>query len=248
MTRRRTSKTEVSMFPFLSVLCAVIGILMLMMIVIIGTRVVADEPPPPPGPGQGSLMSRDWTLIDPDDYQEKERRIRLLAARLVERRQKCEQLRRSYLELASLIEAIEDKHSFTGNDTDVIAGRALGRPVDVEAVRDPTVATVVTKTPISVEINAEGFVVYPEKRQYPLEDLKKKRSPLQEFLQGVDRAREKQYLLLLVLPNGIAAYGELNTHLKETYPSEDPLEKGELSRIDVGVEPFSRDWALIGTK
>ena len=110
------------------------------------------------------------------------------------------------------------------------------------------VATVVTKTPIAVEINAEGFVVHPEKRQYPLEDLKDKRSPLQEFLQGVDRAREKQYLLLLIHPNGIGAYVQLNTHLVETYPSEDPREKGELSRIDIGVEPFSQDWTLIGTK
>ena len=42
MTRRR-SQVEISMFPFLSVLCTVIGVLVLFIVLILSTRVVAEN-------------------------------------------------------------------------------------------------------------------------------------------------------------------------------------------------------------
>jgi len=121
-------------------------------------------------------------------------------------------------------------------------------------VPDPT--RKVSKKPIVVEVKAEGFVVHPdrpihpEKTEYPLKELDLTNSPLQGFIKRVDGARQKTYLLLLLHSNGIGSYRKLRKYLldnhNETVKPLGVLGPGVIkSRIDLGYEPFSREWLLL---
>src|SRR5690242_14783413 len=50
---RRVSRIDINMFPFLSVLCSIIGVLMLFILMILGNRVIGSDQPEPVAAPQG---------------------------------------------------------------------------------------------------------------------------------------------------------------------------------------------------
>jgi len=246
MTRRRRSQVEINMFPFLSVLCAVIGILMLFMIVIIATRAQGRERPAWTPPADPTPSSAESPGLPEEDYEKYLREIGELRARLAERRRRCDELKDQYTRLAEYVRKRRDEDELgpVGSGGRRL-GWELGRPTPVEAVLDG----VPEGDPIPVVIDAEGFTVHPagdihpEMTTYRPQELQQETSPIRQWLQRVDQASDDKYLLLLVKPNGIANYEELHRFLLRNYPSREA--PGVLSRIGVGVEPFSKDWLLI---
>ena len=104
VTRRRATEIEVSMFPFLSVLCAVIGILMLFMIVIISARVMeAGLVRQDGGHDPTRLTDLQQAGIDEEHYQAIQERLQQLNVRLQQRRQKYRELHAAHLQLVDLI-------------------------------------------------------------------------------------------------------------------------------------------------
>lgn len=259
MTRRRPSEIELSMFPFLSVLCVVIGILMLFMIVIIGTRVIGAE-------AEELVvyrMPRDFGLDDASEDQapgipEEQHRalsdtIRRLTTHLIHQQKLYGVLRQQHAQLEDLIEIKRDELAqIEGFDpaAPVVHG-PIGEQEKVKVVPDRR--RKVLKKAILVEVTAEGYVVHPEETKYATEELDQNDSPLQRFIKNVDGRRDKQYLLLLLHPSGVKAYEKLDEYLKKTYKKTVKFDiipglvwkEVEVSRIDLGVEPFSPYWRLI---
>ena len=256
MTRRRISEIETSMFPFLSVLCVVIGILMLFMIVVISTRVIGAEEsivvqppdPKPPGPDEGE-DDDDGPGVPEDQYQALNDEIQRLTEDLAHQQKQYRELQELREQLETLIALKRDEIEL-GIVVDR-EPRGLGLPEKVKVVPDANHKVV--KKPILVEVKAEGFVVHPEKTEYAAEELQRKDSPLQQFIRDVDQTRRKRYLLLLIHPNGVASYESLRKYLLENHNEtvKQDIVPGLVwreitkSRIDLGYEPFSRDWLLI---
>lgn len=171
--------------------------------------------------------------------------IERLAAELAQRQKERDELVKLETELIDLIVAKEDEIQLVplaGSDRST--GARLGEKERVSVVPDPTRR--VPKQPRLIEVRAEGIVVHPEKTEYPLEQLEQKNSGLAKFLVEADEARNRQYLLLLIHPNGAAAYTKLRLHLLHNY--NEVVQQGghrfRKTRIDLGVEPFSQEWLL----
>ena len=112
MTRRRPAELELSTFPFLSVLCAVIGVLMLIMIVIMATRVIGSEAWPPTA--ESITPQADAPGIDEATYEDLNQQIEALTAQLRERSRKADELRRLHAELVELLEMTHYESRFGG--------------------------------------------------------------------------------------------------------------------------------------
>ena len=113
MSRRVGANPEVNMFPFLSVLCSIIGVLMLFMLMIIASRVVGQQtpapalgPPPPPPPPVEQLEPG----VSEEDYARLDEQIRRQAALLNERVNELQNLKRTVEQLEDLIETKEDEN------------------------------------------------------------------------------------------------------------------------------------------
>jgi hypothetical protein len=258
MPRRRTAAIEPSMFPFLSVLCVVIGILMLLMIVVISTRVIGSEAV------QSAAVSarsdrydreRQGPSIPDDRHQALSDEIQRLAEDLIRHQEQYRELRRLHAQLETLIEIKRDELSRIagGGPSGSRTGRALGLPEKVKVV--PDTKRKVLKRPLLVEVKAEGYVVHadetwdahPATREYAVEELRQENSPLRKLIERVDGVCEKRYLLLLLHPNGVASYKKLRGYLDANFRGKRTVGKGFIvrSRIDIGVEPFSPDWLLM---
>src|SRR5690349_13921781 len=91
---RRDSKIVVDLFPFLSVLCCMIGVMLLMITVILGTRVLdAEGIKPPPYPVRTGGPSGDGEeQVDEKTYAELEEQVDGLARRFRDRQRERHQL------------------------------------------------------------------------------------------------------------------------------------------------------------
>jgi len=232
------------MFPFLSVLCAVIGILMLFLIVIISTRVWdlshgpqgSREPQPDAPPPEG-------TLIEEATFKSLNEHLRRVNEMLASRRRECVDLEKQLELLDGQIESLKDEQS-KDNALRGEKGRVPGAPKQVCVI--PEKGFEVTRRPVFVEVSAEGFLVHPQKTRYPATEVGRPDSALENFLRQMDQRRREQYLLLLIHPNGTAPFRKLSQHLVKEYPDELAQIQGtNWSRIAIGVEPFSQDWLLI---
>ena len=263
MTRRRSGDAKCELFQFLNVMVGMIVVLLLIMLLTLATRVIdaeektAEAAPipssigPAPGAGQASGRSPNQSGegdINEETFQRLRGQIDQLAAQVLDRRAQRDQLAKLQDELEALIETKQDELRLSSDDDQQGIGNwVLGKPEKIEMTPDPTVR--VAKTPRFVEVKAEGFVVHEENKvtEYPLKDLKNKLSPFAKFLKKTDAIRSKEYLLILVHPNGSAAYQDLREFLSENFNEQ--IIRGNLiitkTRIDLGVEPFSKEWLLI---
>jgi len=249
---RSSSIVELNLFPFLSVLVAVIGILMLNLVSVISTRVIglqeAEDGNSPPE-GQAAAPAAD-VEIDEAQYREIDERVRRLGVQLARNRKTCRELERAVRELDSLLQTREIETTaglgWTAPE-DAFPGLPLAAPVEVQVVPDPTRAD--RRTPIPVEVTADGYVVRSDGSSEQLPSLTRDDQPMRQFLQRLDRNRERTYLLLLVHPDGVANYRLLRGLLTGEFGQDVDVEGGKerASRIKVGVEPFDRDWLLLPT-
>ena len=216
------------MFPFLSVLCAVIGIFMLFILMIMSTRVIEAGPtgrhndtrdPAPRGGEPG---------IDEATYRDLEDRIRHLRVRLEERHGEYQRLLALYTQLADLLK--------TKESSEVPLARRLGAQwAEKDLIQVvPDASQPVDLEPIQVEVKAGVFVVYPELQPYPLEQLRQPKSPLRRYLDSVYGTSREKYLVLLVRPNGVSAFDELRKYLAQTYQR----------RVPIGYEPIPDEWKI----
>jgi len=273
MAAGRRSQVQLNLFPFMSVLIAMMGILMFFMIMIVSTRVIAPEDPPPT-PLEGSVARgpvtadegtdqrapgekpADGTPIDEKQHAELDAQLQRLKAQLSQRADECQQLEVECWKLRDSIAAVKAGADLRPPPAEGETGVSLGAPEKVRVVPDRGRAAQTKKTPIFVEIQADKFVVHPRKTEYPADELAEAGSGLRKFLDGVDRVRDREYLLMLIHPAGVSAYQKLRKCLlnnySETITEEEPFGLGmkrilkiTKTRIDVGYEPFRRDWLYL---
>ena len=224
--RQRGTEFEINMFPFLSVLCAVIGILMLLMLMIMSTRVISADD------------------LDEDRHAQLNAELKRLESRLAVSRSKYQETSKLHAQLTGLIAAKEELVELeTAPQQGRRKGTRLGAPEKVKVVPDQQ--REVSKTPLLVEVTAGGFLVHPQKKECATEELHDDRSGLSTLLEQVYENRDRQYLLLLLHPNGVASYQQLRQFLKQRYRQSAGAEGDRSGQLDVGKEPFSQDWILI---
>jgi len=227
--RRHADETQISTFPFLSVLCAVIGILMLFIIVIISTRAIKAGAAGVSGRESSQPANLRKLGIDDGEHRALNVRIAHLREELAESRARLEHLRVMHVQLVDLIEAKEQ-----GERAPVRrVGTRLRQKDKVYVVPDDD--RHVEMDPIRVEVTGDGYTVYPEQDHYPREQLGRPDSKLRQFIRSVDARRHEKYLVFLIRPNGVVAFQEIDDYVFETYRR----------RIRIGSEPIPLDWQLV---
>ncbi len=244
------------MFPFLSVLCCIIGVLTLFLVIMLGTRVISAEKQivelgkPPPEPVRRRHGLEDG--IDDATYDALDQQAARLAGELAQREQDRVVLERMLQDLEALIELKRDEIAASPSRKPPVL-QPLDQPDRVRPVpeTDPSINVFrVVKKPVFIEISADGYLVQPSKQKFPRLVAKDDKSPLEfgpelkRFLTASHGKRGKEYLLLLIHPNGSKAYDEFRAALGKDFNKAD-AKPGE--KIDVGIEPFSRDWEFVGS-
>ena len=246
MVKKKPSSFDVSLFPFLSVLCALVGVFTLFLLLTMSARVMesadAAVAPQSATPGATSSTESGASGLSVAEHERLQAEIDRLSATLAKRRNEYNELARLQSELMELLTA---KQRMVAGGKAAVLGRGLELEPkeDVELVPDPNV--VMDKTPRFLEVTALEFVLQPERQRFPATDLRRNDSGLQAFLHELDRNRESQYLLLLIHPDGADKFQDIYRYLQQAFPSN----TGDLpSRIDIGFEPYSKGWELVSRK
>jgi hypothetical protein len=230
---RRSNALKLTLFPFLSVLFGLIAVLMLFMIMTLSTRVVADAE-------QMRRLSAHTPLdegLDPETFDQLQRRFEQLRQQLAQRRNERAELMRKQQELLDLLEAKKNE-LLVAVPVDPLGhtGVVLGAPAPINMV--PAQGLTINEQPIFVEVSSAGYVVHPQRKTFGaiviVDGTYEVSSDLASFLADVDRRKATHYLVFLVHPNGAAAFHGIFGHLVQHY-----------AEVKVGWEPFSRDWILL---
>lgn len=238
MPRRRTY-AEISLFPFLSVLCSVIGVLVLFVVLVLGTRVIAveeryqqtEDHQRKPQPGRPKAIEEG---IDEQSLKELQAEVDRLTEQLYQRQERRDALQQK---LAALQDLIEFKKTELLVPVTVTRPREFDKAEPVAVVPDQGYN--VNLRPILVEVHLQGYTIHPAQTQFPAIALDKanasaapQASPeLEKFLRQVKPSKE--YLVFLIHPNGVAAFDAMRRYLAE-----------EHEEIRIGWEPFSRNWVV----
>lgn len=236
MPRVRTN-IELSLLPFLSILCGLIAVLMLYMILILNTRVIetktvaAAPPPTPPRPGVENG-------IDEENHRRLTEELDRLTGLVQIRRKEAQDVVRRIEELRELVRTKEDErlaHAVAAGRRGVELGAAI--PVRMTLAGDQRF----DKKPILIEVKAEGYVVHPEAVLYPpIPEPKSPRAPrvvdrgLRAALDRVLKKHDHEYLLFLIHPNGIENFRTIRALWNEDYKD-----------VNIGFEPFSPEWLVL---
>ena len=81
------------------------------------------------------------------------------------------------------------------------------------------------KTPLYIEARKDGFVLHPSKEFAPRADLYDERSPLRKTIANLKANKDKQYLILILRPDGLEMFNKIR-------------ESVEQDGIDIGYEPL----------
>jgi hypothetical protein len=243
MARRRSSKLNVDMFPFLSVLCSVIGVLMLFLMIVISTRVIEAEEQNVPVDASAADEEGVEDGIKSEDYQRLEKEIAAKETELDRRIRDRDELVRKLRELHDLVRGKKQKMAQAVEPKQ--PPRTLGAKKKVEPIPDARFPVPGGRTPLFVEVSSRGYLVQPDNKQFaPVTKTGTGRSTrynaaadLAAFLRERSRDSQQRYLLLLIHPSGTQAYRDLRAYLDRTNNS-----------LKVGVEPFSSDWEFIRKK
>ena len=108
----------------------------------------------------------------------------------------------------------------------------------------------------SSKFRSTDMFAHPELKTYPVADLPPRENnigpdtavttPLQRFLEELHQQRQRNSLVLLVRPNGIASFQRIYGYLCDKYPHpQSPL-------LDMGIRPrlgtVQQRWTLISKK
>jgi len=244
MGRRRTH-VEVSMFPFLSVLCTVIGVLVLFIVLIMSTRVLQQDElhqkveahERRPQPGSPDAVEQG---IDPATYSALEAELASLHTLLKQRTAEREHLARKLTSLEDLLQFKSTQQLIPHEPT---RGRELVKPEPVVLVEAkdgvPADGFQVRLFPILVECGLNEYTMYPSRETFPVITRSKEEEvelcpKLRKFLSDVARRSKREYLLFLIHPNGVEAFDSIRLYVRKNH-----------SDIRVGWEPFSREWIVV---
>ena len=242
---RRRDKVEVTMFPFLSVLCSVIGVLVLFIVLILSTRVVVEDQryrrtdayERVPSPGRPDVVQQG---IDPTSYAALEAELLTLSQHLAQRNTEREALVRK---LASLEDLLEFKRTELLVQITAPPRREFNEREKVAMLAMvPNDEFDVKLKPILIEVSASGYTIQPAGTSFgPIERGEpNQRGPnwiiepaLKSFLQGVNARRRREYLVFLVHPNGVSTFQTIRNYVTDRHKD-----------VRIGWEPFSRQWVV----
>jgi hypothetical protein len=218
-----------------------VGMLVLFLVFTISTRVMeateaVSRPSPPPLP---LPKKQDTESLTAEEYKQLSEQVDQLTALLNERRRESAELSRLQSELLDLI-ATKEAQLKAMKTYGLLPGIELEPKQDVRLRPDDRYK--VRKKPRFLEVTASEYVLQPDQKHFPIAQLKRSGSPLRKVLATLVKNRDKEYLLLLIHPNGADAYVALRVYLLETYP--DKKRKG-VAQIDLGYEPYSPGWVMI---
>lgn len=251
---KRDSKITVDLFPFLSVLCCMIGVLMLYIVAILSTRVIEAEDAIQRGRASAGTAGPGEDEVDEETYTQLSQQIDALEQTVLDRQRARFELQSRIEQLQALIEIKQDELAAQK----VLARREpirLDEPDPVRPVLDTSGFTIAAR-PITLEVTAEGYLL-PDGTFYSavkLEEQKQKTKEtvppekkavvskeLVDFLRKIDADGNKFYLVLFLHPNGTESLSNLRYWLRTDFPNA----AKDDSRIQLGVEPFSRESKLI---
>lgn len=240
---RPRSKTDVSLFPFISVLCAVIGVLVLFIVLILSTRVIVEEQryeeteayQRRPHPGRSNA---DESGVNQEIFAELEKELERLSEQLRQRQGERDALQKK---LGALEDLLEFKKTELSIRFDPVRPPEFAKPEAVAIVPDRDREHKVELKPILVEVSASGYIVHPDRSTYPPITREEGDSKAQyvvapqltSYLQRAQARRSREYLLFLIHPNGVTAFDTMQSYLATKHKD-----------VRMGWEPFSREWVL----
>ena len=81
------------------------------------------------------------------------------------------------------------------------------------------------KTPLYIEARQDGFILHPNKEFAPRADLYDERSPLRQTIANLKANKDKQYLILILRPDGLEMFNKIRDLVEQ-------------DGIDIGYEPL----------
>ena len=87
------------------------------------------------------------------------------------------------------------------------------------------------KIPRYIECREDGVLLHPSQVFVSKSDINNRRSPLNKLISEVEKNKDKQYLIVVLRPQGIDVFQQVR----------DIVEK---RGIDIGYEPIDEDWTL----
>jgi hypothetical protein len=81
------------------------------------------------------------------------------------------------------------------------------------------------KTPVYIECRQDGFILHPSKQFAPRADIYDEQSPLRKMIANLKANKEKQYLIIILRPDGLEMFDKLRVLV---------FQQG----IDIGYEPL----------
>lgn len=81
------------------------------------------------------------------------------------------------------------------------------------------------KTPLYIEARKDGFILHPDKDFAPRADLYDENSPLRKAIAFLKANKDKQYLILILRPDGLEMFNKIRDLVEE-------------EGIDIGYEPL----------
>ncbi len=243
----RQNSITVNVFPFLSVLCCLIGVLILFMLLLVSTRVVDAHQTAAVAPQmeQGSGISEA-------EFGRLQDRLDQLAQQLDTRSQQLRELMERRSELQAML-ALKRNEAQLASGSGLVHGvQLVDHPVcKLVPLREPGGNR---KRPRFIEVDVEGFLVQPGPKRFSSDDIPTAgqqiardadpATPFQRYLHAAHQKRAEEYVIFLVRPNGVDAFNAAKNFVMVKYPPQDPR---SLSAIDLGWEPFSEDWALLAS-
>lgn len=88
-----------------------------------------------------------------------------------------------------------------------------------------------SKIPRYIECREDGVILHPSQKFIPKADLNNSRSELSKLIAEVRKNKDKEYLIVVLRPEGIEVFQEVR----------DRVEK---QGIDIGYEPIEKGWKL----
>jgi hypothetical protein len=238
------------MFPFLSVLCTVIGVLVLFIVLILSTRVIEQDElyrkteahQRRPTPGAPDAVEQG---IDPATYDQLSAELSRLKGVLAQRQDERVRLGRKLAGLEDLLEYKKTQEI----KVDVARGREFVKPEPVVVVEESAAAGPaddfkVTLKPVLLEVSSQGYTAHPSRQAFPAvvapadaagdPTRLEVSAELKAFLATLDRNKSKEYLVFLIHPNGVQAFDNIRMYVIQHHPE-----------LRQGWEPFSREWIVV---
>ncbi len=113
----------------------------------------------------------------------------------------------------------------------VISTETLESSSQVIVVGETREGQNLTKTPRYIECRDDGVILHPSGTFVPRNDLSRPNSPLLNLINEVERNRDREYVIVVLRPDGINVFYEVRDLIEER-------------NIDIGYEPIDEGLTL----